>query len=126
MKRLLSLLVLIMFCVMGAIAKGDKVPKYDITGAGSGTEGTLLVKVYVYKNKVADEDFKLAAVHGVCSAFFTTDGDCQKYASVIAGSYDRVKTAKGLKMGAIVQVDKASLRKALEKAGVVRSLSSGF
>ena len=63
MKRLLSLLVLIMFCVMGAIAKGDKVPKYDITGAGSGTEGTLLVKVYVYKNKVADEDFKLAAVH---------------------------------------------------------------
>lgn len=155
MKRLLSLLVLIMFCVMGAIAKGDKVPKYDITGAGSGTEGTLLVKVYVYKNKVADEDFKLTAVHGVvfrgctgnesgarqpamaaataeadnaafCSAFFTTDGDCQKYASVIAGSYDRVKTAKGLKMGAIVQVDKASLRKALEKAGVVRSLSSGF
>lgn len=67
MKRLLSLLVLIMFCVMGAIAKGDKVPKYDITGAGSGTEGTLLVKVYVYKNKVADEDFKLAAVHGVVS-----------------------------------------------------------
>ena len=61
-----------------------------------------------------------------CTEFFAADGQCQNYATVVAGSYDRVKTAKGLKVGAIVQVDKTSLRKALEKAGVVRSLSSGF
>lgn len=155
MKKLLSLLTLLLFCVMGAMAKGDNFPKYDITGAGSGKEGTLLVKVYVYEKKVSDEDLKRVAVHGVvfrgctgnesgarqpamapasaeadnatfCTEFFAADGQCQNYATVVAGSYDRVKTAKGLKVGAIVQVDKTSLRKALEKAGVVRSLSSGF
>ena len=155
MKRVLSLLTLLLFCVMGGMAKGDNLPKYDMTGAGSGKEGTLLVKVYVYKKNVSDEDLKRVAVHGVvfrgctgnasgarqpamaaasaetdnaafCAEFFASDGQCQNYATVIAGSYDRVKTAKGLKVGAIVQIDKTALRKALEQAGVVRSLSSGF
>ena len=155
MKRLLSLMILLLAIFMGAIAKGDKLPKYDITGAGSGTEGTILVKVYVYTSSVKDEDLKRAAVHGVvfrgcvgnqsgarqpamapataeadnasfCEAFFAADGQCQNYATIIDGSYDRVKTPKGYKSGAIVQVDKTSLRKELEKAGVVRSLSTGF
>jgi hypothetical protein len=58
--------------------------------------------------------------------FFAKDGQCLSYASVVGGSYDRVKTQKGYKCGAILQVDKTALRKDLEKAGVVRSLSSGF
>ena len=155
MKRLLLLLIMFVTSVIGVMAKGDKLPEYDITGAGSGSEGTLLVKVYVYAKKVTDSDLKRAAVHGVvfrgcsgnqsgarqpamapataeadnaafCEAFFATDGKCQNFASVVAGSYDRVKTKKGCKSGAILQVDKASLRQELEKAGVVRSLSSGF
>ena len=155
MKRLLLLLIMFVTSVIGVMAKGDKLPEYDITGAGSGSEGTLLVKVYVYAKKVTDSDLKRAAVHGVvfrgcsgnqsgarqpamapataeadnaafCEAFFATDGKCQNFASVVAGSYDRVKTKKGYNSGAILQVDKASLRKELEKAGVVRSLSSGF
>lgn len=148
-------MVLFLAFAAAAMAKGDKFPKYDITGAGSGVEGTLLVKVYVYASNVSDEDFKRAAVHGVvfrgctgnnsgarqpamvsptaeadnaafCQAFFAADGQCQSYATIIAGSYDRVKTQKGYKCGAIVQVNKTSLRKDLEKAGIVRSLSSGF
>lgn len=156
MKRTLSIMVLLLTFFMGAMAKGgDKMPQYDITGAGSGTEGTVLVKVYVYAKSVKDEDLKRAAVHGVvfrgcsgnqsgarqpamasptaetdnatfCEEFFAADGPCQNYATIIAGSYDRVKTQKGYKSGAILQVDKTSLRKELEKAGVVRSLSSGF
>lgn len=139
----------------GTMAKDTKMPQYDITGAGSGTEGTILVKVYVYKKNVSDADFKRAAVHGIvfrgcegnksgarqpamarastenenktfCDAFFAIDGECQNYASIIAGSYERVKTKKGYKCGAILQVDKISLRKSLEEAGIVRSLSSGF
>ena len=126
-----------------------------MTGAGSGNEGMVLVKVFVYAKTVTDQDLKRAAVHGVvfrgctgnnsgaiqpamaspesenshaefCKAFFASDGECQNYASIIAGSYERVKTQKGLKCGAIVQVSKTALRKVLEKAGVVRSLSSGF
>lgn len=130
-------------------------PQYDITGAGSGTEGTILVKVYVYGKNISDQDLKRAAVHGVvfrgcsgnesgarqpamapptaevdnatfCNEFFASDGQCQTFATIVAGSYDRVKTQKGYKCGAILQVNKTSLRKELEKAGVVRSLSSGF
>ena len=155
MKRLFNVLFMLLFILTGAIAKVEKMPQYDITGAGSGTEGTILVKVYVYGSKVSDQDLKRAAVHGVvfrgcsgnqsgarqpamaaptaetdnaafCQEFFAADGPCQNYASVIAGSYDRVKTQKGYKQGAILQVDKTSLRKELEKAGVVKSLSSGF
>lgn len=155
MKRLCSLITLLLMISMGAIAKGEKMPQYDITGAGSGTEGTILVKVYVYAKKVSDQDLKRAAVHGVvfrgcsgnesgarqpamaaptaetdnaafCEEFFASDGQCQNFATVIAGSYDRVKTSKGYKQGAILQIDKTSLRKELEKAGVVRALSSGF
>ena len=155
MKRLLLLLIMVVTSVIEVMAKGEKLPEYDITGAGSGSEGTLLVKVYVYAKKVTDSDLKRAAVHGVvfrgcsgnqsgarqpamapataeadnaafCDAFFASDGQCQNFASVVDGSYDRVKTKKGYKCGAILQVDKTSLRKELEKAGVVRSLSSGF
>ena len=156
MKRLLSLTILLLAFFMGAMAKGaDKMPQYDITGAGSGTEGTILVKVYVYAKSVKDEDLKRAAVHGVvfrgctgnqsgarqpamapataeadnaafCEAFFSTNGLCQNYATIVAGSYDRVKTQKGYKSGAILQINKASLRKELEKAGIVKTLTSGF
>lgn len=155
MKRILSLLCLMLMLSLVAFAKGNEMPQYDITGAGSGNEGMLLVKVFVYSKKVTDQDLKRAAVHGVvfrgcsennsgakqpamapaeseashsefCNGFFAAQGECQNYASIIAGSYERVKTSKGVKSGAIVQVDKKALRKALEKAGVVRSLSAGF
>ena len=154
MSRKLNLIVLMLFLALGCMAKG-KMPQYDIVGAGSGTEGTVLVKVYVYAKSVKDEELKRAAVHGVvfrgcsgnesgarqpamasptaeadnptcCEEFFAVDGPCQNYASIVSGSYDRVKTSKGYKTGAIIQVDKTSLRKELEKAGLVRSLSAGF
>ncbi len=155
MKKVISLFIMFLAVCAGTMAKETKIPQYDIIGAGSGTEGTILVKVYVYEKNVSDADFKRAAVHGIvfrgcegntsgarqpamapastenenkafCDAFFATDGECQNYASIIAGSYERVKTKKGYKCGAILQVDKVSLRKSLEKAGIVRSLSSGF
>lgn len=154
MRKIFSILCLLCLVAM-TVKAGDEMPKYDITGAGSGTEGTILVKVFVYKKNVNDQDLKRAAVHGVvfrgcegnasgarqpamaspaeeannaefCKRFFADDGECQNFASVVAGSYERVKTSKGYKMGAIVQVSKTSLRKFLEKAGIVRSLSSGF
>ena len=131
MKRILSLIILLLAFFVGAMAKGDKIPQYDITGAGSGTEGTILVKVYVYSKSVKDEDLKRAAVHGVvfrgcsgnqsgarqpamssitaeadnasfCEAFFAADGPCQNYATIIAGSYDRVKTQKGISSMTII------------------------
>ena len=155
MKKIFSFLMVLVVAI-GAMAKDYKMPQYDITGAGSGNEGTLLVKIFVYaKKNVPDEELKRAAVHGVvfrgctgnnsgatqppmaspsaetehsayCEAFFATDGQCQHYASIISGSYERIKTGKGYKYGAIIQINKSLLRRDLEKAGIVRSLSSGF
>lgn len=153
MKKL-SVLLLICLMAVAAVAK-SKVPDYDITGAGSGNEGRVLVKVYVYGKSASDAELKMCAVHGIvfrgctgnmsganqpamaspsvavdkanfCDEFFTTSGQAQAYASIVAGSYDRVKTKKGYKCGAIVEVNKTALRQTLEQAGIVRSLSSGF
>ncbi|MBR4066630.1 MAG: hypothetical protein IKJ97_07745 [Bacteroidaceae bacterium] len=155
MKKTISFLIFALSCAVSVMAVNDNILKYDIHGAGSGIEGTILVKVYVYGKKVSDSDLKSAAVHGVvfrgcegnesgayqppmtspvaetehasfCDAFFSADGDCQNYASIVDGSYERIKTKKGYKVGAILQVDKVSLRKYLEKAGLVKSLSTGF
>lgn len=155
MKKKISFIIISLFITASAIAKGLKLPTYDITGAGSGNEGRVLVKVFVYEKSPSDADLKRCAVHGIvfrgcsgnnsganqpamasveaqtdnatfCEEFFAQDGSCQTFASIIESSYERVKTAKGYKVGVIVEINKTALRKHLEKAGLVRSLSSGF
>ena len=44
----------------------DNIEKYDIQSAGTGVEGTYLVKVTIYSktNKLSDGAYKYAAVHG--------------------------------------------------------------
>lgn len=156
MKNKILLFIMMLTVSMSAFAKGkDDMPQYDITGAGSGSSGTMLVKVYIYEKKATDQQFKVAAIHGVvfrgyqgnssgtrqpamtntksekdyaefCKEFFSTEGDCQNYATIIPGTYDRIKTPKGYKVGAMLQIDKVSLRKTLQEVGLVRSLSSGF
>lgn len=154
MKRLSIILLMCLVAVSAVMAK-SKFPDYDITGAGSGNEGRVLVKVYVYGKSASDAELKMCAAHGIvfrgctgnmsganqpamasptvmtdmatfCEEFFSTSGQVQAYASIVAGSYDRVKTSKGYKCGAIVEVNKTALRQALEQAGVVRKLGAGF
>jgi hypothetical protein len=64
MKRFSTFMLMLIMVCFSAFAKKDYL-KYDITGAGSGTEGTCLVKVFIYKNSASDAQFKAAAVHGV-------------------------------------------------------------
>ena len=54
MKRVLSLLFVILTIALSALAKSNNMPKYDITGAGSGNEGMVLVKVFVYTKSAND------------------------------------------------------------------------
>ena len=75
MKRVLSLLFVILTIALSALAKSNNMPKYDITGAGSGNEGMVLVKVFVYAKSANDQDLKRAAVHGNGKHH---DGSCQK------------------------------------------------
>jgi hypothetical protein len=58
--------------------------------------------------------------------FFQDGGEYNKYVTVTAGSQEIVKVGKKYKIGLVVTVSKDALRKALEKAGVAKSLSAGF
>lgn len=111
---------------------------------------------YSKKANIAEEQCRKNAVHGVifkgygggqgCVAqrplvnqpgaesqyadyfknFFAEGGEFQKYASVVAGTTETTKVGKEYKVGVTVSVRKDDLRKALEAAGIVRGLSSGF
>ncbi len=59
-------------------------------------------------------------------SFFADGGEFQKYASIIEGTTETIKVGKEYKVGCVVSVRKDDLRKALEAAGVIRGLSSGF
>ncbi|MBO7502717.1 MAG: hypothetical protein J6T32_05810 [Paludibacteraceae bacterium] len=59
-------------------------------------------------------------------SFFAEGGEFQKYASVMEGTREVTKVGKEYKVGVVVSVRKDDLRKALEAAGVIRGLSSGF
>ncbi|SHE31857.1 hypothetical protein SAMN05444362_10169 [Dysgonomonas macrotermitis] len=131
--------------------------RYDIECAGSGSQGSYLVRVWSYGKKpnIPSDDMKRNAVHGVifkgfsgdrgCTsqkpmaaspavmeekadffkAFFADGGTCLKYADIV-GTPEIIKVGKEYKVGVIVSVSKDVLRKDLEGAGVVKSLSSGF
>ena len=59
-------------------------------------------------------------------SFFADGGEFQKYASIMEGTTETVKVGKEYKVGCVVSVRKDDLRKALEAAGIVRGLNSGF
>ncbi len=58
--------------------------------------------------------------------FFSDKGDYYKYVSVTSAAPEVVKVGKEYKVGLVVSVQKDELRKALEAAGVIKGLSSGF
>jgi len=62
--------------------------------------------------------------------FFSDGGKYMKFVSVTGngsiGAADRVKIGKEYKIGVVVSVSKDALRKDLEAAGIIKSLSSGF
>ena len=59
-------------------------------------------------------------------SFFATGGEFQKYASIMSGTMETVRVGNEYKVGVVVSVRKDDLRKALEAAGVIKSLNSGF
>ena len=58
--------------------------------------------------------------------FFKDGGEYNKYITITGGSQKVIKVGKQYQIGLVVSVSKDALRKALEAAGVARSLSAGF
>lgn len=133
--------------------------RYELECAGNASQGSYMVKVWSYSRspKLAAEQCKKNAVHGVifkgfsgqngCVAqaplvknpgveveykeffdrfFSDSNGEYLKYVSVTSAAQEVVKVGKDYKVGIVVTVQKDALRKALEQAGVIRSLNSGF
>ena len=59
-------------------------------------------------------------------SFFSDKGEYYKYVSLTETSQEIVKVGKEYKVGVVVSVKKDELRKALEAAGIIRGLGSGF
>ena len=58
--------------------------------------------------------------------FFADGGEFQKYASIMPGTTETVKVGKEYKVGVVVSIRKDDLRRALEAAGIIKALNSGF
>ena len=62
--------------------------------------------------------------------FFADDGDYKKYVTLTndgaVAAEDRLKIGKEYKIGVVVSVNIAELRKRLENEGAIKSISSGF
>ena len=59
-------------------------------------------------------------------SFFADGGEFQKYASIMPGTTETVKVGKEYKVGVVVSIRKDDLRRALEAAGIIKALNSGF
>ena len=95
--------------VHGIIFKG-----FASTKPGCVSQRPLVTKVG------AEEEFS-----DFFNLFFDDNGDFRKYVSVTGGR-EVTRVGKEYKIGVIVSVSKDQLRKALEEAGVIKKLSSGF
>lgn len=88
-------------------------------GQGCGTQRAMASTPNIETEK--QDFFKL---------FFADQGNYMKYVNVSSdgniAAKDRMRVGKEYKIGVIVSVMKDALRKDLEAAGVIRSLSSGF
>ena len=152
MKKFLMLFMLVL--AMPVLA--DDLPDYEISGAGTGSQGTYLVNVSVLSKrpKVSDDEIGRCAIHGVLfrgfankevrqqqkplagsamvemknKSFFSDffSSTYKNYAQVVGSSRNVVKVGKQYKVTAVVTVAKEQLRKDLQEAGVISGLNTGF
>ena len=131
------------------------IPTYTIEGAGTGVQGTYLVKVTMTAKKpnlVKDTDLALCAVHGVLFRGFNGErqhqrplaGDAaneqqhadfyntffqqayQQYGNTEPTSRTVMKMGKEYKVSAMVSVMKDQLRKDLTQQGILKGFANGF
>ncbi|MDR3327948.1 MAG: hypothetical protein LBT04_07515 [Prevotellaceae bacterium] len=128
----------------------------ECVGNGAQSTYLVKVWVYGKASQITSDVLKKYAVHGVifkgysgrngCTsqkpmaqspvleqeradffdAFFNNDRSYAKYTTEVDGTTERVKVGKEYKIAAVISVSKELLRQDLEKAGIIRGLSSGF
>ena len=151
--KAVSFLVLSCWLSLLSGSAQDTLPiDYQISSAGVAAQGTYLINVTITtKKKTFNEQlFSYAAVHGVlfrgCGGYmrplagspmaeqqhanfyndFFANGMYVNYTSIVPSSKSQMKSGKNYKTTATVQVMKDMLRKDLENAKVLKSLTIGF
>lgn len=152
-----------LFMVLTTTIYGQQLSKhvtgYEIEGAGTGAQGTYVIKISVIskKNEVKTPMIAKCAVHGILfkgfsnkelrqsqkplagspiveqehadffNDFFADNGAFINYVQFVESSRSVVKLGKKeFQISVNVVVNKEQLRKDLEKAGVIKGLSTGF
>lgn len=130
--------------------------RYEVESVETAGSGYVNVKVWSYSRRasIAAEQCKKNAVHGVLfkgstgtggthrplvkdpaalsdhaeffTAFFAEGGDYMRYVTNAIGNQETVKVGKEYKVSTLVKVNEGELRRHLEQANIIRSLSSGF
>ena len=145
-------------CMMAVTlpAMADKLPDYEIEGAGTGNQGTYLVRVSVLtrSSKVSDDEIGRCAIHGVLFRGFSSKENHQQqkplagspmvemqqkdffenffsstyknYFQMVSSSRQVVKVGKQYKVSGVVTVAKDQLKKDLVAADVIKGLNTGF
>lgn len=87
MKKILTLALLLLTFVPAISAAQDEPLEYEIEGAGTGVQGTYLVKVYTYgkKAKITPQELGRCAVHGVLFRGFANK-ELRQHQKPLAGS----------------------------------------
>ena len=149
MKRLSFLLLSFLLCSLSSFAQDTELIDYQISSAGVAAQGTYLI-ITTKKKTFNEQLFSYAAVHGVlfrgCGGYmrplagspmaeqqhanfyndFFANGMYVNYTSIVTSRKSQMKSGKNYKTTATVQVMKDMLRKDLENAKVLKSLTIGF
>ena len=121
MKKILLSLLVMALCLPASAGLRQKQAnkdtnrfRYEIECAGNAIQGTYLVKVWSYSKKasVAENQCRKNAVHGVIFKGYGGGQGCV--------------SQRPLANNPGVETQFGDLRKALEAAGVIRGLNSGF
>mgnify|MGYP006988848019 CR=1 FL=1 len=153
--KLYFLIVISLFMFPLQSYSGEIDDDYIIEGAGTGIEGSYLVKVTLISKKLSASDdlFSKHAVHGVLFRGFESQqhrqhqramvesnqqeehaafyedffkGDMRPYAEVVEGSRQVRLSGKKYRISSVVQVYKDKLRQYLEGKGIINKLTNGF
>jgi hypothetical protein len=125
MKRITFLMGMLIIALIFMGAKKPEALRYDIECAGNGTQGSYLVKVWVYTKvgKVDSETLKRCAVHGVIFKGYAGKSECVQQ-KALAGS-PALEQEKADFFNAFFHTDKAFAKYAYEIGGSIERIKVG-
>ena len=125
MQKVTFLLIMLTTAFVSVAGKTPENLRYDIECAGNGTQGSYLVKVWVYTkaSKMDSETLKKYAVHGVIFKGFAGKADCVQQRPL--ANSPGIEQQKADFFNAFFNTDKAFAKYATEVGGSIERIKIG-